>query len=256
MTFFDKTKISQLFRLLSRHIGLGGDEAHPVADEWESGFMSPDMVTKYNRLFDKRPYTNANNSTAAERTLVDLPAGNYEGSGWIGHDDNPNPTSWVSEVDVTVGNDGKRKLIKVTDSQKSSRYHLNLHTGGVVSTAGWLRTLGTKVLYTGEFSTVGSSINLPRAYTSFDFVRVSFRYNGNHQTAIIKASDLNSVQGFSVANLSNSTNNFVNVGEIRIQGSSDRKSISVIGNKSLTVGANNISVDASPVVITMIEGLV
>lgn len=119
-----KSNLNRLNRLLNHHIGLGGD-AHAEVNDWNAGFMTPDL---------KNDLENAEGimkTMPAGTDVFELPAGNYEISGAnnnpIGDDDH----SFI-EYYITTASENRRQIRAIV-SNSGRKYFRTIHTGGDVT---------------------------------------------------------------------------------------------------------------------------
>lgn len=109
-----RSAVRQALRLVTHHIGLAGNDAHPDATELRSGFMSPDMLKSHNTMFKRRiPLRNTSGTD-----ILKLPVGYYSGSNFLNH-----PASKPTElntshsyISVIPSSQDTRRLIVVVEA--------------------------------------------------------------------------------------------------------------------------------------------
>ncbi|QLL69607.1 hypothetical protein [Lactobacillus sp. 3B(2020)] len=198
--------VSELERKLLEHIGSNGygsneQSVHLPVDTDNAGFATPDMYVHDQQLFTKRKWV-------ANVDILKLAPGYYEGSGFTNHPATATadtPTTWISNVDVIDGDDGRR-MIYLMDNLNGYFWKRTLHTGGAPDsgTGAWIKYDGLVTLWSGfskldEPATLSSSLYLSSGATLYNTILVKYTTDtedfglayGNLNKVTINALNLN-----------------------------------------------------------------
>lgn len=142
-----RSAVRQALRLITHHIGLGGD-AHPDVTELKSGFMSPTMFKAHNTIFKRR--TAIQNSAGTD--ILKLPIGYYSGSNFINH-----PASKPTELNTA------HSYVSVIPSSQDTRRLIVL----VEAASGriWTRTVNDTYDVNNDWSKVDQYVTLWKGYS-------------------------------------------------------------------------------------------
>lgn len=149
----DKSVI-ELERKQKEHIGANGISSdglpvHLPVDSDNDGFMPVKTFNEHQQLFNKRKMLSGTND------VLKLEPGYYEGSHLINHPachpTPETPTTWISNVDVIDGSDGRRE-ITIMDNYSALFWKRTIHTGGNPDTGSgdWIQYHGYVTLWSGD----------------------------------------------------------------------------------------------------------
>lgn len=165
----NNNNIDKLTRMLEHHVGLGGNEAHPDVDYFQSGFMPKETFSEHKQIFESR-------KMVKDQDILTLNPGYYGAYHMTNHPVQTEPTTWFSEIEVTQSAEsGGRKLFKLYDSVSGLSYWRTTDlTGDPASGTGfWIKNVNEVVLWSGwsDFSKP-----TPLAYPVDSFSDVYVKY--------------------------------------------------------------------------------
>lgn len=170
MQNINKERFNKLVRNFIHHRGLGGEEAHPTVDQWNSGFISPEMLKILENSSGKAEFMPDNTD------VMTLPVGNYvTWSDDISKSNLPAKTGYLVEIKIW----NKLKIIKAIafGSGKSYIYSTNHNGVNPTSPEGWGRMYREHVLFDGALSGAGATTTLPERADLFEDLIVIYRHN-------------------------------------------------------------------------------
>lgn len=132
----------------SNGISSDGTPVHLPVDTDNDGFATKKMFKEHQQLFEHRE------RIPSGTDILKLTPGRYEGSGLINHPlqpDSTKKTTWISNVNVEDGNDGRRE-ITVFDNLAALLWKRSIHTGGdpASGSGGWVQYHGVITLWSGN----------------------------------------------------------------------------------------------------------
>jgi hypothetical protein len=191
----DKSVI-ELGRKQKQHIGSNGVDSdglpvHLPVDADNDGFMPVKAYKEHQQLFEHRL------RIPAGTDILTLDPGYYEGSGLINHPNSTTKTTWISNVDVIAGEDGRR-VITVFDNISAPLWRRTIHTGGdpASGTGGWARYYGFYTLWRGNSmltKPVTLSNSLRNDNNSIKYPYILVRYKTNTGDTGVALGDINRV---------------------------------------------------------------
>lgn len=119
-----KATVNKLNRLINYHVGLGGNQAHPAVNKFNSGFMTPEIKADL-----EAGVANAKGKMQqmpAGTDVLTLPAGNYEISGAKNNPVGSDNWTWIEYEIHTAGE--QRRQIKAVISANGRTYYRTVHT--------------------------------------------------------------------------------------------------------------------------------
>lgn len=165
----DRT-IGEISRRLKDHISSNGSAHLPVSADL-AGFMTPELLSKFNELFTYRAGLPDNTD------ILTLEPGYYKGYKLLNHPAQPSkPTTWFSEIEVTQSTEsGGRKMFKLYDSVSGLSYWRTTDlTGNPSSGTGfWIKNVSEVVLWSG-WSDFSKQTTLAYSVDNFSDVYVKF----------------------------------------------------------------------------------
>lgn len=120
-----KKGFAKLQRLITNHIGSAGDDIHPTATRFLSGFANPEHVT---RIF-------LENGT----DILSVDDGHYYASGIV-NGPLPESDTSVKLIDILSSSEGRKDFV-LKISADGREFHRTIHTNGAGGT-NWLQTEG------------------------------------------------------------------------------------------------------------------
>lgn len=236
MKNLDQERFEKLVRNFVHHKGLGGEEAHPPVDGWDSGFMTPGMLKDLKNSLGNATFLPNNTD------VMTLNPGNY--ITWSKDTSRSNlPTNTGFLVQIAKGD--KIKTIRAWDFGKGKEYVYNLNFSGDQSNlpSGWSRVYHEKVLWDKPFFGKGTSVTLAERADLFEDIIVIFRHNQQNDSVAFLSS-WNLVQyGLSVSatNIS-TTNDTLMVGELLLKVDKETaKNFTISDVRCIALGRNFFS---------------
>lgn len=135
-----KATVNKLNRLINHHVGLGGNQAHPSVNKFNSGFMTPDQKLTLETASEQADNAEGNMKFMADGTdVLTLPAGNYWISKALNNPVGPENGGLIN-YKVFIDDHLNRKEIWATVSVIGRVYYRTIHSGGspTSGTNGWL----------------------------------------------------------------------------------------------------------------------
>lgn len=192
-----RSAVRQALRLITHHIGLGGD-AHPDVTNLSSGFMSPELLRQHNTVFKQRTAIQDPNGT----DILKLPIGYYSGSKFTNHPASANPTDINSAhayVSVIPSSQDARRMIFLVEAQTGRIWTRTVNDTYETNNT-WSKVDHYVRLWSGN-SDLSSPVTLTKpildvsGYKIFTDVKVKFVTSSNHtdeQSVSSKSSSINS----------------------------------------------------------------
>lgn len=225
-----KATVNKLNRLINYHVGLGGNQAHPAVNKFNSGFMTPDQKLKLENVDGQRI------GMPQGTDVLTLPAGHYEISNALNNPVGPDNYSFI-EYDISTSFDGRRQ-IEACVSSVGRRYYRSIHTGGGSDSGsgGW--NYDPFIIWSGSITTGKLQYQIPM----FSFMRgirvVYSTVSGQRGSFDVYGND----SGSTVYNISNNTNDSnISLQNYEISISFDLTSLTINNNTMIIVSPNGVS---------------
>lgn len=198
----DKELFDKLVRNFVHHRGAGGNNEHAEVDEWDSGFMTPEMLASLKNSLGNLKFI------PDDTNVRTLGAGNY--IVWTKDISQSNlPSTGGFVLEVKSWNKEKFKLIRAYHLYECREYVFSTNTDGGANGVydGWVKNPLEKTLFNKAFAVKkGSVIELESSLNKFEEVVVTFRHNKqNDGVAVLPVYNLKKYgNSFSVTNISGS----------------------------------------------------